>query len=60
MKYSSVHELRQAYARGEITTPLMIDNDSISGFDDSGTFEMHPSQFLEELLDDLLIPWEHV
>jgi hypothetical protein len=68
----TLEELRQAYMDGKIHTPLMIDNDSTSVWPDDDAregqggipaereFEMHPEELLEQALNLLGIPWEHV
>ena len=61
--YDTVGQLREAYQRGEISDPLMIDNDSTFVYQESGdsdVFEMHPHDLLEQALDLLGIPHEHV
>lgn len=60
-KYKTLAELQQAYKTGEITAPLMLDNDSTDVYDnEEDVFEMHPEQVLEEALALLGIPSEHV
>lgn len=58
-------ELVAAYKSGQVTKPLMIDNDHVSVWpeDDNATeptYEAHPVQLLEDALDLLGIPHEHV
>lgn len=69
MKYETLAELRDAYARKEITVPLVIDH----GYDgaevfmpddengDTGTtvFEMDTCELIRQALDLLQIPNEH-
>lgn len=59
----TLSELRDAYARGELTAPLMIDNDDVSLGGDYGVeamFSMHPYDLLNAALDLLGIPHESV
>jgi len=66
MRYDTLKQLRDAIAAGEVTNPvLMIDNDSTSVFDGDDedaecVFDMHPDDLLEQALDQLGIPHEHV
>ncbi len=70
-KYKTLAELNQAYRQGEVTEALMLDNDDASVWigedsedDLAGTvqlaYESHPTQLLEDALDLLGIPWDHV
>jgi hypothetical protein len=53
-------ELREAYAKGEVTEPVTLDNDQVTAYSgDDRVFESHPDQMLEAALDLLGIPWEH-
>jgi hypothetical protein len=59
--YATLAELRDAYAKGAATGPLMLDNDSTTVYEDAGkVFDMHPDDVLEQALDLLGIPHEHV
>lgn len=61
MRYATLAELRAAYASGEVTAPLAIDNDQTTVYtDDEKVFEAHPEQLLEDALDLLGIPHEGV
>jgi hypothetical protein len=54
-------ELREAYAKGELTKPLRLDDDQVTVYvNDDRVFDSHPEQLLEDALDLLGIPWEHV
>jgi hypothetical protein len=62
-------ELRDAYARGELTEPVSIDNDSVNAYkgdtdgdwqDIEEVYSSYPEETLERALDLLGIPWEHV
>lgn len=59
--YDTLRQLADAIKAGEVTGPLMIDND-VTGLyqDDVKVFEMHPDDLLEQALDLLGIPHEHV
>ncbi len=65
-KYKTLAELRQAYRQGEVTEALMLDNDDVSVYtgedpeDEQLAYKAHPEKLLEEALDLLGIPWEHV
>ena len=57
----NLQELRDAYAAGELPEPLMLDNDDTSVYrGDEKVFSAHPDQVLEDALDLLGIPHEHV
>jgi hypothetical protein len=66
VRYKDLGELRDAYARGDVTEPLMIDNDmtSVMNPDENDPewqlFEMHPAELAEQALDLLGIPHEDV
>lgn len=73
MKYNTVEELQAAYKTGAIPAdvPLVLDNDTASVYiptgpeddpyaDSEHVFEMHPEMILEEALDLLAIPRDHV
>lgn len=61
MRYDTVEQLRDAYRDGEIHGPLMIDNDDTSVYSGGEqVFEMHPEDLLEQALNLLGIPNEHV
>jgi hypothetical protein len=54
-------ELAAAYARGEVTEPVFLDNDQVAAYKgDTKVFDSHPEQVLEDALTALGIPWEHV
>jgi hypothetical protein len=67
--YATLADIHTAIHQGEPIT-LMIDNDSVSAVSDEyadvpgptplDTFEIHPEQLLEDALDLLGIPHEHV
>ncbi len=66
-RYTTVAELRDAYASGVEMSPLTIDNDYTAAhihdadwIEVEKVFEMHPAEVLEEALTLLGIPWEHV
>jgi len=57
----TLDELRQAYASGTLTEPLMLDNGQTCVYsDDEKVFEMHPDDLLEQALKLLGIPCESV
>jgi hypothetical protein len=67
--YDTLRQLQEAYQRGELSEeePLWLDNDSTDAFapnpgpDPSKClFSMHPADVLEQALDLLGIPHEHV
>jgi len=66
--YETLRDLQAAYKSGAITDPLMLDNDSASVYVQTGSdmenyegvFEMHPDDVMEQALDLLGIPHEHV
>lgn len=63
MKCTTLAELVAAYRKGEVTAPLMIDNDNMSVYDeatDTYVLEMHPYDVMEQALDLLGIPHESV
>lgn len=61
MPYETPRDLQAAYKSGTVTDPLMLDNDSTSVYaGDDNVFEMHPNDVLEQALDLLGIPHEHV
>lgn len=61
LRYPALPALRDAYATGELAAPLMLDNDQAAVYDgDEKVFESHPEQVLEDALDLLGIPHEHV
>lgn len=54
-------ELRDAYAAGTITSPMMLDNDYTGVYDnDNEVFTSDPRQLLRDALDLLGIPHESV
>ena len=68
-KYETLEALKAAYDRGDLSAPLMLDNDTASVCagedgtmsDDAGeVFEMHPAELLEKALTLLGIPWEEL
>ena len=67
-RYNSLAELAVAYRMGEVTAPLMIDNDNMSvwEYDDNDPavhdelFEMDPHDVMEQALDLIGIPHESV
>jgi hypothetical protein len=61
MPYQNLAEVRQAYASGELTAPLMLDNDCASLYqDDDKVYDTDPHDLLEDALNLLGIKWEHV
>lgn len=58
----TVENLIEAYVRGNVVAPLLLDNDNVSvdGRDGRLAFEMHPEVLLRALLDEAGIPWEEV
>jgi hypothetical protein len=70
LRYKTVAELQVAYRSGELKAEeaLMLDNDSTDAYRDDEAdeleselvFSMHPDQLLEQALDLLGIPHEHV
>lgn len=61
MRYTSLEELTDAYARGDIIAPMMLDNDWMGVYQNGETvFELHPEEFRERVLELLGIPWERV
>jgi len=60
-KYKTLAELRDAYASGKVTDPLMLDNDDTFVYQgDEEVYQSHPAQLLEDALDLLGVPHEHV
>jgi len=66
MKYKTLMELKKAIDKGEIQLNpeegdgLIVEGDSTYFYlDDEVVFRMHPSDFLEEALSLLGIPWEN-
>jgi hypothetical protein len=62
-RYANLAELRDAYARGDLTEPLMLDNDQATVYHDAGgdyekVWDSHPEQMLKDALDLLGIPHE--
>lgn len=61
-------ELIEAYKRGEITQPMMLDNDDVSVIEPHDEdwlnvtehYNAHPYELLVQLLDYVGIPHEHV
>ena len=52
-------ELKAAYDSGQVTEPLILDNDQTTVYTDSGKiFEAHPYDLLRSALDILGIPWD--
>lgn len=61
LRYPALPALRDAYAAGELTKPLMLDNDQVTVYDgDEKVYEADPSLLMEAALDLLGIPHEHV
>ena len=61
MPYQDLAEVQRAYASGELTAPLMLDNDDASLYQgDDEVYDTDPRQLLEDALDLLGIKWEHV
>ena len=58
----NLQELRDAYASGQLTEPLVIDNDNVSVYvsEEVPLFESDPETLLTDALDLLDIPHEHV
>jgi hypothetical protein len=60
-RYETLTELRSAYASGEVTAPLMIDNDATYVYQGGeSVWDADPHDLLYEALRLLGIPWEHV
>jgi len=59
-QYRTLRELREALAAGTVRGPLLIDSDAVYTLAGDGDFEMHPADLLEQALDLLGIPHEHV
>lgn len=65
-KYKTLAELQDAYAHGDVTAPLYLDNDSTTVYQENedgtweDTFSMDPHDVLEQALDLLGIPYRHV
>jgi hypothetical protein len=67
-KYPTLKSLQEAFKAGEIPADpeygdpaLMLDNDTAGVYvGDEKVFEMHPELILEEALDLLGIPHDHV
>lgn len=67
-KCDTLAQLAEGYKSGAYTAPLMIDNDQVTVYQESApsaedhekVFEMHPADLLEQALDLLGIPHEHV
>jgi hypothetical protein len=61
MRYPTLAALAAAYKAAELADPLMLDNDQTTVYDgDEKVYEGHPGQVLEDALDLLGIPHEHV
>jgi len=62
MKYDTLRQLRDAIQTSEITDAAIgIDNDVTAVYvEGKKVFEMHPDDLLEQALDLLGIPHEHV
>jgi hypothetical protein len=63
--YATLEELQKAYKGARLGESLQLDNDTThvyAGPDDDAecVFEMHPAELLEQALNLLHIPWEHV
>lgn len=59
--YKTLAELRDAYARGEVTRPLRLDNDQVFVYQgDSKVYDSDPETLLEQALDLLGIPYDQV
>ncbi len=52
-------ELKAAYGKGDLTEPLILDNDHAAVYDTNAdaVFELHPEELLRAALDLLGIPW---
>lgn len=67
-KYSNLAEIIEAFKRGELTQPMMLDNDCTLFYstDENGEANERvwdggtPSELLGEALTLLGVPWEHV
>jgi hypothetical protein len=70
MRFDTLAQLQAAYARGEVTGPLVLDNDSTHVYQPASddpddvhgrnVFTMHPDDLLCQALDLLGIPHEYV
>lgn len=73
VRYETLAELKAAYDSGELSKlkyKVWLDNDDASilaeddittdGDTDTHIFEVHPEDLLEQALDLLGVPWEHV
>lgn len=68
MKYPDVASLVAAYKSGELTRPVMLDNDCVNVVVPENedwiraetVFESYPEGLLQDLLTYLGVPWDHV
>lgn len=65
LRYENLSELRNAYALGEVTEPVMADNDTVDAHiddedEEAHVFSAHPEDLLFEALKLLGVPAEHV
>lgn len=62
MKHKTLTALIEAYKRGDgLTGPIRLDNDTTDVYaNHEKVFSMHPVELLEQALDLLGVPWEHV
>lgn len=57
----TLRELIMAYQSGELTAPLVVDNDEIYVYTPDGKqFSMHPDEFIDAALTLLGVPHENV
>lgn len=57
----TLRELIMAYQSGELTAPLVVDNDELYVYTPDGKqFSMHPDEFVDAALTLLGIPHENV
>jgi hypothetical protein len=56
----TIEDLVEAYVRGDVTDPLILDNDhvSVNGRNGQVAFVSDPWALLRALLDDAGIPWD--
>lgn len=61
VRYETLAALRDAYAAGQVTEPMMLDNDQVTVYQGGEkVFDSHPDTVLEAALDLLGISHEHV
>lgn len=65
MEYDTVSQLRDAYAAGRLTEPLVIGNGVAQVYGHDGgshapVFQMHPADLLDQALSVLGIPHENL